>query len=488
MGYIVIIDPGHGGEEFKGGEFAPYIEKDLDLTLALALRDRLSKYDDVMVYLTRETDIPVELAQRADIAKAYNADLFVSVHFNLSVNHDIYGSEVWLPAQGNYYNQLYPLASILMNNFDAMGLYNRGIKTRLGKTGDNYYAVIKGPVNYGIPAMIVEHCHMDNVNDNWALPQEASQLNAALINFANMDADAIAKSLHLKSTALGLDYSNYSLEYSGRDESMIMPDTTAPENNIVKVLEVDSAQGKVTINIHATDSDSWIQYYKYSIDNGQTYTELFPWPRSNKWNKSQPDCEVTINVPKDKDIQLMTYVVNGYDLGKESNVVSINTKEEAEAETAAEEVTTEVAAGKDADTEESVFEEAVIEESVIEETVADVSVSEEVLVEEITESIVATEEAEPGEVASNTELIAVLENYDNTMAGTTRFDTMIPLLVGIVIALFALLFGTMVWTFSGRKKHRRSQQRKRTARFDDEDEDAEDTRDNKELREWDDYV
>lgn len=473
MGYIVVIDPGHGGEEFKGGEFAPYIEKDLDLTLALALRDRLSKYDDVTVYLTRETDIPVELAQRADIAKAYNADLFVSVHFNLSVNHDIYGSEVWLPAQGNYYNQLYPLASILMNNFDAMGLYNRGIKTRLGKTGDNYYAVIKGPVNYGIPAMIVEHCHMDNANDNWALPQEPSQLNAALINFANMDADAIAKSLHLKSTALGLDYSNYSLEYSGRDESMIMPDTTAPENNIVKVLEVDSTQGKVTINIHATDSDSWIQYYKYSIDNGETYTELFPWPRSNKWNKSQPDCEVTINVPKDKDIHLMTYVVNGYDLGKESNVVSVNTadfaeetrdeklieEEDAEGETAESEVDTEVANESD------------IAEDSVNETAA-----------------LAGEVVVPAKETDDTELMVIVENYDSTMAATTRFDTMIPLLVGIVIALFALLFGTMVWTFSGRKKHRRSQQRKRTARFDDEDEDAEDTRDNKELREWDDYV
>ena len=473
MGYIVVIDPGHGGEEFKGGEFAPYIEKDLDLTLALALRDRLSKFDDVTVYLTRETDIPVELAQRADIAKAYNADLFVSVHFNLSVNHDIYGSEVWLPAQGNYYNQLYPLASILMNNFDAMGLYNRGIKTRLGKTGDNYYAVIKGPVNYGIPAMIVEHCHMDNVNDNWALPQEASQLNAALINFANMDADAIAKSLHLKSTALGLDYSNYSLEYSGRDESMILPDTTAPENNIVKVLEVDSAQGKVTINIYATDSDSWIQYYKYSIDNGQTYTELFPWPRSNKWNKSQPDCEVTINVPKDKDIQLMTYVVNGYDLGKESNVVSVNT----------------------ADFEEETRDEKLIEEEAAEGETAEPEVDTEVADEgEIDEdsanetAALAGEVEVPAKETDGTELIAVVENYNSTMAATTRFDTMIPLLVGIVIALFALLFGTMVWTFSGRKKHRRSQPRKRTARFDDEDEDAEDTRDNKELREWDDYV
>ena len=473
MGYIVVIDPGHGGEEFKGGEFAPYIEKDMDLTLALALRDRLSKYDDVTVYLTRETDIPVELAQRADIAKAYNADLFVSVHFNLSVNHDIYGSEVWLPAQRDYYNQLYPLASILMNNFDAIGLYNRGIKTRLGKTGDNYYAVIKGPVNYGIPSMIVEHCHMDNVNDNWALPQEASQLNAALINFANMDADAIAKSLHLKSTALGLDYSNYSLEYSGRDESMIIPDTTAPENNIVKVLEVDSNQGKATINIHATDSDSWIQYYKYSIDNGQTYTELFPWPRSNKWNISQPDCEVTIDVPKDKDIQLMTYVVNGYDLGKESNVVSVNT----------------------ADFEEETRDEKLIEEEAAEEETAEPEVDTEVADEgEIDEdsanetAALAGEVEVPAKETDGTELMTVVENYDSTMAATTRFDTMIPLLVGIVIALFALLFGTMVWTFSGRKKHRRSQQRKRTARFDDEDEDAEDTRDNKELREWDDYV
>ena len=83
----IIVDPGHGGARpgavYPNAEGVDIIERDLTLAISLKLRDRLLEagYNVVM---TRETDIDVDLYERAEIANAVNADLFVSVHCNAS--------------------------------------------------------------------------------------------------------------------------------------------------------------------------------------------------------------------------------------------------------------------------------------------------------------------------------------------------------------------------------------------------------------------
>ncbi|MCQ2080115.1 MAG: N-acetylmuramoyl-L-alanine amidase [Lachnospiraceae bacterium] len=318
MSLIIVLDPGHGGEEFHGGEFGPYIEKDIDLTVANVMKSRLEQYDGVTVYLTRESDVPVDLKQRCDIAKAYNADYFVSIHFNLSSLHDLYGSEVWLPIQNKYYNKMYPIANELMNNFDAMGLHNRGIKTRVGSGGDNYYAVIKYATNYGIPSCIIEHCHMDNPNDNWIIPSSNPKaMSDALYNFGTQDADAFARALHLKSTILGVDYSKFKTTNSTNKSTKILPDNTEPEVNNI---ELQGRSGNiVTLKMKAEDKNGFIQYYKYSTDGGFTYSKLFDWPRTS-WNTSVKEHIVNIEIPSGAN-SIVTMVVNGNDKSTISNML-----------------------------------------------------------------------------------------------------------------------------------------------------------------------
>ena len=83
----IVVDPGHGGARpgavYPNAEGVDSIERDLTLAISLKLRDRLLEagYNVVM---TRETDIDVDLYERAEIANAVNADLFVSVHCNAS--------------------------------------------------------------------------------------------------------------------------------------------------------------------------------------------------------------------------------------------------------------------------------------------------------------------------------------------------------------------------------------------------------------------
>ena len=322
--YVVVIDPGHGSMEYPGGQYDGYVEKDIDLVVASVMKDRLEKYDGVTVYMTRYDDSNVELHDRAKVAKNCNADLFVSIHFNTSATHSTYGSELWIPAQNKYYNKVFPLANEMMKNFEAVGLHNRGIKTKLNSAGtDNYYAVLKDSTDYGIPSILVEHCHLDNPFDTFAIPIYDTQayLNN-LNNFGVMDADAVAKYLHLKSTSLGLDYSNYKLTKSNVKTKLISQDYTAPESCEVSLISTNVADQTISVNIKAKDTNGFIQYYQYSVDGGAHWSYLQDWPRT-AWNKSAENCQATIKVKPGATTSLIVFVYNGYDLVTASNVLAV---------------------------------------------------------------------------------------------------------------------------------------------------------------------
>jgi N-acetylmuramoyl-L-alanine amidase len=79
--FVAVIDPGHGGEQ--DGALSPHGDKEKDLALDIAVRvSRLLRKMGGKVILTRTGDISVPLANRAAIATALRADLFISVHLN----------------------------------------------------------------------------------------------------------------------------------------------------------------------------------------------------------------------------------------------------------------------------------------------------------------------------------------------------------------------------------------------------------------------
>jgi N-acetylmuramoyl-L-alanine amidase len=79
--FTIVLDPGHGGEQ--EGALAPdgTREKELSLAISRRIAARLKRLG-AKVVLTRTGDIGVPLANRAAIATAIRADLFVSVHLN----------------------------------------------------------------------------------------------------------------------------------------------------------------------------------------------------------------------------------------------------------------------------------------------------------------------------------------------------------------------------------------------------------------------
>ncbi len=76
----VVLDPGHGGER-TGALYEGIEEKNINLSVALKVQSIL-KGSGYNVVMTRTGDVDVGLYERADIANAVKADLFVSIHSN----------------------------------------------------------------------------------------------------------------------------------------------------------------------------------------------------------------------------------------------------------------------------------------------------------------------------------------------------------------------------------------------------------------------
>lgn len=82
FGYVVVIDPGHGGKD-AGALGSNSKEKDVVLAVGRQVKELLEKnMKDVDVVMTRDTDRFIPLQGRADLANSKKADIFISIHAN----------------------------------------------------------------------------------------------------------------------------------------------------------------------------------------------------------------------------------------------------------------------------------------------------------------------------------------------------------------------------------------------------------------------
>ena len=146
-------------------------------------------------------------------------------------------------------------------------------------------------------------------------PIDSPQANSPqkLAAFGVSDAMAVAKYFRLKSPALGLDFSNYPYELVAAPAGGIsVPDSTPPENVAMTVTSADLNTGKVDISLSASDPQSGMLYYSYSIDGGATWSVLTPWTGGNT-------IQFSITVPGGSQPVIMCRAYNGYDYHTDSN-------------------------------------------------------------------------------------------------------------------------------------------------------------------------
>lgn len=98
---IIMIDAGHGGKDPGAIGKRGTLEKDIVLSIARKLADRINKQIGYKAYLTRSQDVFIPLKERTVLAREKQADLFVSIHADAAKNRKAKGSSVFtLSASG----------------------------------------------------------------------------------------------------------------------------------------------------------------------------------------------------------------------------------------------------------------------------------------------------------------------------------------------------------------------------------------------------
>ena len=326
---VIVIDPGHGGDQ-EGGMYDAFVEKEMTLITAKAMKEELEQYEGVTVYLTREDDRKMSLEDRVAYAKEKNADMLFCLHYNLSKDHNtLFGAECWVSAFDKYYSEGYSFADIEIKALEELGLYSRGIKTRLNDDGDDYYGIIRHAREQDLTCVLIEHCHMDHGNDR-PFCEGRKQWEA----FGRLDADCAAKYFHLRYEKLGTDYRDYQTLNVPIPQGVMRPDTTEPDVCMIEVTDQEPDTGMITVSLAAADYDSGMLYYDYSYDGGETFSARYAWA-----DKAADTITFTMQAPPHIIPQIVVRGYNGYDLYTVSNPVTLpsmdyKTEEEIAAELA----------------------------------------------------------------------------------------------------------------------------------------------------------
>jgi N-acetylmuramoyl-L-alanine amidase len=216
----IALDPGHGGEDPGATGSTGAHEKDIVLSVAKRLKEKLEQLPNTRVMLTRDADFFVPLGQRVEKARKVQADLFVSVHADAFVEPTARGSSVfvlsekgasssaarWLATDQNkadliggvnlaqtqdrqlasvlfdlsttaQINDSMKLAKAVLTEIGGINRLHRGAVEQAG------FAVLKAP---DIPSILVETAFISNPEEEARLKDEAYQ---------NQLADAITKGI-----------------------------------------------------------------------------------------------------------------------------------------------------------------------------------------------------------------------------------------------------------------------------------------------------
>ena len=215
----IAIDPGHGGEDPGAIGSMGSKEKNVVLSIAKRLRDKIEGESYMRPFLTRDGDYFVPLNVRVQKARRVEADLFVSIHADAFIQPHAKGASVFALSQLGASSSMARWMANKENASDLIGGIN--IKTKdqqvanllldmsttaqikdslqvgnsilkqiggfaplhKGKVEQASFAVLKAP---DIPSILVETAFISN-------PQEEARLNDD--GYQNRIAEAILKGI-----------------------------------------------------------------------------------------------------------------------------------------------------------------------------------------------------------------------------------------------------------------------------------------------------
>lgn len=155
---LILIDPGHGGMDGGAVSNNGIVEKNINLSISLKIRDKL-KQSGYRVMMTRDTDRGLytksgninvmkaeDLTNRCRMKRDSKSDLFISIHQNFFSQSSCQGAQIWY-SKNRASSQF---AHILQENMKKdLGNNNREEKEARGE-----YKILRCYSN--IPSVIVE--------------------------------------------------------------------------------------------------------------------------------------------------------------------------------------------------------------------------------------------------------------------------------------------------------------------------------------------
>ena len=96
---VIVLDPGHGGKDPGAHGPKHSLEKNVVLEIALRLKRLIDAQPGMRAILTRKGDYYVGLRERLNLARRYNADIFVSIHADAFINQHSNGASVFALSQ-----------------------------------------------------------------------------------------------------------------------------------------------------------------------------------------------------------------------------------------------------------------------------------------------------------------------------------------------------------------------------------------------------
>jgi len=118
---IIVIDPGHGGEDPGARGHRGTNEKDVVLEMSRKLKDVLNAGEGTRAFLTREGDYYVSFKKRLSMAREFGADLFISIHADAARNRAAAGSSVYCLSTGGASTEAARILARKENMADIVG-------------------------------------------------------------------------------------------------------------------------------------------------------------------------------------------------------------------------------------------------------------------------------------------------------------------------------------------------------------------------------
>lgn len=118
---IIVIDPGHGGEDPGARGYRGTNEKDVVLEMSRKLKNVLNAGEGTRAFLTREGDYYVSFKKRLSMAREFGADLFISIHADAARNMAAAGSSVYCLSTGGASTEAAKILARKENMADIVG-------------------------------------------------------------------------------------------------------------------------------------------------------------------------------------------------------------------------------------------------------------------------------------------------------------------------------------------------------------------------------